>query len=244
MNWNEIKDLSQCDFVIHLAAKTFVPFSFKNPREFYKVNLELTLNALELARLWNAKFVNLNSYIYGSPQYIPVDEYHPINPHNPYSESKYISECICKSYSRDFGVPVISFRLFNVYGPEQSNNFLIPEIIHNIKKSNSIILKDPRPKRDYIHVDDVIKAIILSLNYTGLGFEVFNLGTGTSLSVQSIINIIQTLLPFKFDVSYTHDYRKGEVLDSVADVASIKKKLNWSYQIEFIDGIKDLLELN
>lgn len=243
MNWNEINSLTRCDFVIHLAAKTFVPFSFENPREFYKINSELTLNALELARLWHAKFINLNSYIYGPPEYIPIDENHPVNTHNPYAESKYISERICKSYNRDFGLPVISFRLFNVYGPEQSNNFLIPEIIYKIKKYNSVTLKDPRPKRDYIHVDDVVNALILSLKYQGLEFEVFNIGTGSSISVQSIIDTIQTLLPHNFDVFYTNEFRNNEVLDSVADISLINKKLNWKYEIEFIDGIKGLLDL-
>lgn len=242
-NWDSVKDIPQCDVLIHLAAKTFVPDSFNNPREFYQTNTNLTINALEQARNWKAKLIYMSSYFYGSPQYIPIGEKHPLCPHNPYAQTKYLSEELCKAYSRDFDLPVIAFRLFNIYGPGQKGSFLIPEILEKIKKGGKITLKDPKPKRDYIHVYDVISAIGSALSYNHSGFQVFNLGTGNSVSVEELVSTIQKYSSIKFEVEYTHEYRKGEVLDSVADTALIKESLNWHTSLSLSEGIKTLFDV-
>jgi nucleoside-diphosphate-sugar epimerase len=241
-NWDSVKDIPKCDILIHLAAKTFVPDSFNNPREFYQTNTNLTINALELAKNWKGKVIYMSSYFYGPPQYIPVDEKHPLNPHNPYAQTKYMSEELCKAYSRDFDVSIIAFRLFNIYGPGQTGSFLIPEILEKIKDGGKITLKDPRPKRDYIHVYDVISAIEEALSYNHSGFEVLNLGTGSSVSVEELVSTIQQYSPQKFEVEYTHEYRKGEVLDSVASVQAANKTLNWAPAVDLAEGIKTLFK--
>lgn len=238
-NWESVKDIVGCSFIIHLAAKTFVPDSFNNPREFYQVNTNATINALELARLNNAKFIYMSSYFYGAPQYIPVDEVHPINPHNPYAQTKFISEELCRGYHRDFGVPITAFRLFNIYGPGQKSVFLIPEILEKIE-SGKVILNDPRPKRDYIHVDEVVAIIIETIKKQLEGYNIFNLGSGRSWSVEELVNILKEISPNKFDVEFTHEYRKGEVLDSVADTSKLKNILGWNKSISLKDGLKTL----
>lgn len=238
--WNSVKDIDACDVIIHLAAKTFVPDSFDNPGEFYQTNLNLTINTLELARKWKAKVIYMSSYFYGSPQYVPVDEKHPLNPHNPYAQTKYMSEELCKAYSRDFDVPVIAFRLFNIYGPGQTGSFLIPEILEKIKNGGKITLKDPRPKRDYIHVSDVVAAIQCGIDYKHEEFQVFNLGTGNSVSVEDLVSTIQKYSPKAFEVEYTHEYRRGEVLDSVATVEHIEKNFNWKPKVSLDQGIQSL----
>jgi nucleoside-diphosphate-sugar epimerase len=242
-DWDTVRDINSCDVIIHLAAKTFVPDSFNNPREFYQANTNLTINALELARKWRAKVIYMSSYFYGPPQYIPVDENHPLNPHNPYAQTKHISEELCKAYSRDFDVPAIAFRLFNIYGPGQTGSFLIPEILEKIKQEGKITLKDPRPKRDYIHVNDVVSAIVAATVHNYSGFQVFNLGTGNSVSVEELVSSIRKYSPQKFEVEYTHQYRKGEVLDSVADAALLNKALKWQISLTLEDGIKTLFDV-
>lgn len=238
--WDSVQTIPSCDILIHLAAKTFVPDSFDNPRDFYQTNLNLSINALELARKWKARVIYMSSYFYGPPQYIPVDEKHPLAPHNPYAQTKYLSEELCKAYSRDFDVPVISFRLFNIYGPGQKGNFLIPEILEKIKKGGTITLKDPRPKRDYIHIDDVVSAVMAGINISEEAYHVFNLGTGSSISVKELVEAIKSCSPIDFEVNFTHEYRKGEVLDSVAGVEKMMKCLNWKPQISIEKGIKSL----
>lgn len=241
VNWSQVSEIVKCDVIIHLAANTFVPDSFNNPREYYENNISATLNVLELARVWDSRLIYLSSYCYGAPQYIPVDEKHPINPHNPYSQSKWISEELCIAYCRDFDLSVIAFRLFNVYGPNQTGSFLIPEILDQIKRFKNVVLKDPRPKRDYIHIDDVVLAIHKAINMNLHGFNEFNLGTGESIDVKTVVDIIKHKSKIQFDVNYTHEYRKGEVLESVADVSKLKKHFNWAPTIHFDEGSLSLL---
>ena len=238
--WESVKDIKPCDAIVHLAAKTFVPDSFDNPRAFYHINNTATLHALELARVWNARVIYMSSYFYGSPQYIPVDENHPLSPHNPYAQTKYISEELCRGYSRDFDLTVISLRLFNIYGPGQKGSLLIPEILNKIKLGYEVILKDPRPKRDYIHVYDVISAIIASITSDAKGFDVFNLGTGYSVSVEELVEELKSISPIAFKTNFLHEYRKGEVLNSVADITKIKYRLGWKPNISLRDGLKTL----
>jgi UDP-glucose 4-epimerase len=237
--WDSLSKLPMCDIIIHLAAKTFVPDSFENPREFYEVNNTATLNSLELARLWDANFIYMSSYFYGPPQYVPVDEDHPLKPHNPYAQSKLISEQLCAGYHRDFGISVTAFRLFNIYGPGQKGSLIIPEILKQIK-SGKVILKDPRPKRDYIHIDQVISVIIKTLELKLNGFNVLNLGTGKSHSVQDLVETFKKVSPFEFDIEFTNEYRKGEVLESVADISKLNKIVGLYQQIELEEGLKTL----
>lgn len=241
-DWNSVKDLEPCEVIVHLAAKTFVPDSFDNPAEFYKVNYTATLHALELARKWKARVIYMSSYFYGPPQYLPVDEKHPLNPHNPYAQSKMQSEQLCEAYSRDFGVPCIAFRLFNIYGPGQTGNFLIPEILEKIAKDKTIELKDPRPKRDYIHVFDVANAIIKALNLSFDNFIVINLGTGNSWSVKEIVELIREADKTDFIIEYSNEYRKGEVLDSVASISKLEEVLAFNPSINLKSGIRSLFK--
>jgi len=238
-SWDDVKSIDHCDIIIHLAAKTFVPDSFLNPREFYQINNTATLNALELARLWRAKLIYMSSYLYGPPQYVPVDEKHPINPHNPYAQSKFISEELCKGYHRDFHVPVTVFRLFNLYGPGQAGSLIIPDILKQIE-TGKVILKDPRPKRDYIHIDDVVSVIAKTIEKRLEGFNLFNLGTGKSCSVEQLVSTLKEVSPKKFDIEFTNEYRQGEVLESVADIDLLKSVIRWDSPIELKSGLKTL----
>lgn len=238
-NWDTLKDLEPCDMVIHLAANTFVPDSFENPRTFYFNNVNATINALELARKWDVRLIFLSSFLYGKPAYVPVDEKHNITPHNPYANTKWVSEEICRGYSKDFDVPVVSFRLFNVYGPSQKGSFLIPEILQQAA-TGKVVLKDPRPKRDYIHITDIVRAIMTAVTGEWEGFNVYNLGTGRSHSVEEVVDLIRQYGGYEFEVTYTHEYRKGEVLDSVADISKVKQELYWEPTIPLKDGVKTL----
>ncbi len=109
---------------------------------------------------------------------------------NPYCQSKLISEELCRSYNKDFDVPVIIFRPFNIYGPGQNENILIPLIQKQIKEYAAIQLKDPRPKRDFIHVDDAVDTYYKAIEYNKTDFEISNLGSGKRYSVEEIANLM------------------------------------------------------
>ena len=164
-NWDQIQGIASFDLLIHLAALTFVPDSYLNPRKMYLLNVLGTLNMLQLCHKNKAKMIFTSSYVYGVPKYMPIDEEHPIVAFNPYSQSKLIGEQLCSAYNRDFGIPIIIFRPFNLYGLGQNENFLISLIIKQLKEKREVLLKDPRPKRDFIHVDDVVNAYCKAVDY-------------------------------------------------------------------------------
>jgi len=241
-DWQQVKRFEGIDIVIHLANLSFIPASYNEPKKFYETNYLSTLNMLELCRLQNAKMIYFSSYMYGHPQYQPIDENHPIQAYNPYSQTKVICESLCEGYNRDFKVPITIFRPFNIYGKGQNPEFLIPSIIQQAQ-NGKIIIKDDRPKRDYIHVEDIVEAIIAAIDNQTDKFEKFNLGTGKSYSVKEIIEIVRGF--FNSDIEYicTHEIRENEVLDTVADISKIRKELHWQPKISIQDGLKKMLSL-
>ena len=237
-NWEQIKHIEGIDAIVHLANLSFVPASYEQPKKFYESNYISTLNMLELCRINHAKMLFFSSYVYGHPQYQPIDEKHPIQAFNPYAQTKVICESLCEGYNRDFHVPVTIFRPFNIYGKGQNPDFLIPTIIQQAKEG-SIIIKDDRPKRDYIHVKDIVEAVyaaIESKDTTTL--QTYNLGTGISYSVKEIIDIVTGLFNFKIEYQCKNETRPNEVMDTIADIRKIKNELNWTPQIDIIEGLK------
>lgn len=237
----EVNRIPFFDVIIHLAARSFVPASFENPYTYYNDNYLITLNVLELARKYKSKMIFFSSYLYGEPDYLPIDENHPLRPHNPYAQSKLICEKLCEGYSRDFDVPVIVFRPFNIYGSGQNGSFLIPMIIEQLQ-SGHIHLKDPRPKRDFIHIDDVVCAVLHAIETNNTNFDVYNLGSGNSHSIKDVINIILQESNSTVNVSFSNEYRKGEVLDTVACTKKINSNLNWYPTKLLNEGIRAILD--
>jgi len=236
--------LPKVDTIIHLAAKSFIPDSFENPVSFYSNNFLSTLNILEKAKKDNSSVVFLSTYVYGVPEYLPIDESHPISPLNPYTESKVLCENLCNAYNRDFGTSITILRPFNVYGPMQNNNFFIPKVLSQLG-GREIRLLDSRPKRDFIHVDDVVSAIQKTfVNHLNGTFKIYNLGTGKSTSVSEIVEIVLKYSKKKLDVIFSNESRQGEVLETVADISLIKNELNWNFNIDIDLGLYSILKQN
>ncbi len=243
-NWEDVKDISEFDVFIHLANLSFVPASYENPALFYKTNYLTTLNALELCRKYNAKLIYFSSYVYGTPQYLPVDEKHTINPFNPYAQSKVICETLCWGYHRDFKIPIVIFRPFNIYGLGQQGSLLIPEIIQQLKDGEkSIQLKDPFPRRDYINIKDVVNAVKLSLDSTdNNSMEVYNLCSGVSFSVLELTEIINEILHKKVKFVFSQSDRLNEVNETVGTFEKIKQNIGWIPSISLKDGLTEILK--
>jgi UDP-glucose 4-epimerase len=238
-----LKKTSSIDIVFHLAAIVFVPYSFEHPQITYITNVAGTLNMLELARLRGVKkFVFASSYVYGPPQYLPIDEQHPLHAVSPYNRSKILAEELCHGYYEDYGVSCAILRPFNIYGQGQSKQFLIPQIINQLP-SKTIVLQDPTPKRDYVYVDDVVSAYMKAAMYNGTGYDVFNIGSGRSYSVQEVVDKILTLSQGKeVTVTYTHKKREHEIMDIVADIQKAKDKLKWQPTMDIDNGLSKLLK--
>jgi len=241
-DWQQVKHFEGIDVIIHLANLSFVPASYEQPKKFYETNYLSTLNMLELCRLNGSKMIFFSSYVYGHPQYQPIDENHPIQAFNPYAQTKVICESLCEGYNRDFKVPVTIFRPFNIYGKGQNPDFLIPSIIDQAR-NGKISIKDDRPKRDYIYVDDIVEAIVAAVEIKSMekSIDKYNLGTGVSYSVREIVEIVRSLFDTEIEYLCTHEIRPNDVLDTVADISKIKKELHWEPKVSIREGLKKMI---
>jgi UDP-glucose 4-epimerase len=245
--WDDVKDIASKNVLFHLAGLTNVPASFQNPRDFYTSNILGTLNMLEWCRVNDVKkMVYSSTFVYGPPIYLPVDESHPIAPNNPYSSSKYLGEQLCETYCRDYGLDIVILRLFNIYGPGQKGNFLIPAILEQLSGGN-VSLADSRPKRDYLYIDDVVDAFLCASNSSVKGCNIFNIGTGRSFSVNDIANILAELflnITGKIvDIGYRDSIRNCEIIDTVAKIEKAERILNWYPKTDIKTGLEKTLKV-
>ena len=226
---------------IHLANLVYVPASYENPEKFYRINYLTTLNALEICRKYNARLIYASSYIYGSPQYLPVDESHPVCPFNPYAQTKVICEKLCEGYHRDFKVKVSILRPFNIYGVGQRGMLLIPEIIGQIKEGKKEIqLKVSSPRRDYVNVIDVAGAFVACTEDTN-DYNVYNVCSGTSVSVREITEIINQYLKKKVNFSFAESDRPNEVNETLGSCKKLER-IVWRNTLTFEEGINEILK--
>jgi len=235
-DFGNLKNIPRFDIIYHLAAKSFVPDSYKNPHDFYRVNVNSTLNTLELCKIYNAKYIFISSYIYGNPQYLPVDEKHPVISFNPYADTKLIGENLCHSYNKFFDLNVNIVRPFNIYGPEQTNNFLIPLILGQAI-NGKIELNDPNPKRDLIYIDDLIELYVRLIDYEDSSFEIFNAGYGKSYSVKEIVEMVTNIFANDVEVNFLNVIRPNEVADTVSNNSKAKELLDWIPQVDLQEGL-------
>ena len=180
------------EVLINLASLISIPHSYANPRVHFNTNVQGVLN-LAQSCLSNKvkKVIHISSSeVYGTADYVPMDELHPLKPQSPYSASKISAETIMRSYYYSFNLPVTILRLFNTYGPRQSIRAVIPNIIiQALSKNKTIFLGDTSPTRDFNYVVDSCNAIINSIKKTKNG-EIYNFGSGKEISIKDLIKKI------------------------------------------------------
>jgi nucleoside-diphosphate-sugar epimerase len=236
---NTWKNIPASEIVIHLAAKTFVPDSWKNPELFLQTNTLGTVLALEYCRKHGARMIFISSYLYGNPSNLPINELAPISIPNPYALSKKAAEDYCRFYAESYKINMVIIRPFNLYGFGQSNNFLIPEIILQVLNGKAIHIKDLEPKRDYIYIKDFIEAIIKCIDFHR--FEIFNIGSGISYSVGEIIQMIQDICETDLPVISAAEKRPAEILDTIADISKARELLHWTPVTSMKEGLSIII---
>jgi len=234
----ESEDIS---YVFHLAGKTFIPESWSHSFNFYRTNVLGTANVLEFCRKTGAGLTYVSSYLYGKPEYLPIDENHPVKAYNPYSHTKLVAEEICRYYRDQFSLGISIFRPFNAYGPGQSEQFLIPELIKKMldPQITFIEVMDLRPKRDFVFIDDLVEALYLSMNGPR---GIYNIGSGSSVSVEEVINTIKDLTGIQKNVLARNVERPMEIFDLYADVSKITASLKWKVNVSFKEGLARCIE--
>lgn len=241
-NYDFIKEYENItiDCVYHLAGKTFVPDSWNNPTSFINTNVLGTLNILKFCDSKKLPLIFISAYVYGNDVRMPIDEDTTPKPNNPYALSKYMAENLCNFYSIYKNMDINIFRPFNVYGVGQDKRFLIPEIMLQVKNNMLIEVNTLKPKRDYIYIDDLVDGLISGMNSFN-GIEIYNLGSGASISVEQVINIIKKQSNSEVEFISRNIERENEINDVIADISKARDKLSWSPKISFDNGIKKII---
>ena len=230
------------DFVIHLAAKPRIPESFINPDDYFDDNVTGTKNILTAASA-----VGVRKFVYASSSSVygnnppPHKPYHKPDPLNYYAMTKLFGEHLCKQYKNMFNLDYTILRFFTVYGPEQpgcdDKGLMIAKFARLAKEGKPLTVHgDGELRRDYVHVSDVSEAIIAAVE-TRVKSEIFNVGTGHNISVNSVVDILREFVP---DVKVENiDVLKGYAKETLADISKANKLLGWSPKISQAEGIKE-----
>ena len=238
-NRDQVMKLDSADMVIHLGGKT--PQNELKWSEYFDNNVIGTLNILEYCIQKKVKkMIYVSSYVYGNPKYCPVDENHPINPHNAYTESKYLGERLCEFYCNRSDLNLIILRPFNIFGESMREGFLITNLINSVKTGEKLTIVNKNSKRDFLHVDDFVDLIVKLIDYD-FKFEVFNVGAGISYSFEDIIKKIERITSQKINADYEEN--KEIFIDEItSDISKIKNKTNWQPRIKFDEGLEKMLK--
>ena len=220
-----VKDV---DGVFHEAALVSVPESFKMQNEYFDVNVNGTENILKLAKEYGFKIVYASSSsVYGNPKSVPIKEDDDRNPLNPYAKTKLEDELLAKKYS-EMGVHVIGLRYFNIFGRRQSKEYagVIKLFLEKIQQNKAPIINgDGSQTRDFVYVEDVVKANILAMD-SNIKYKFLNVGTGFSISILDLANAC--IEASGLSLKPVHGPQlPGDILDSKADLELIKKSLEW-----------------
>ena len=240
LDFDSLKDvISNSDGIFHQAALTSVPESFLQKEKYHNVNVKGTENIFKLAKEFEKKVVYASSSsIYGNTTTIPIQENFERNPINPYGVTKLDDEKLAEKY-HNLGVSIIGLRYFNVYGIGQTNDYagVITKFINQINLNQSpIIFGDGSQTRDFISVEDVAKANLLSME-SNTDFSFLNIGTGISTSVKTLAEVMIELSGKTLEISYD-DLPLGDVKESLADTSLAKKLINWNYDTFLKNGLK------
>ncbi|GJL54517.1 MAG: NAD-dependent dehydratase [Nitrospirales bacterium] len=192
-----------CDVVLHLAALIAIPFSYHSPDTYVDTNVKGTLNVVQAAReLDVAKVVHTStSEVYGTAQFVPITEEHPLQAQSPYSASKIGADQIALSFHKTFNTPITVLRPFNTYGPRQSARAVIPTIITQIASGSSKVnLGSLHPTRDFSFVEDTVSGFIAAMNSDAVIGTVTNIGSGFEISIGDTANIIADLMGVEIEI--------------------------------------------
>jgi dTDP-glucose 4,6-dehydratase len=239
--------VSGCQTVFHLAALIGIPYSYDSPRQNLDTNAGGTLNLLEAARTAEVhRFVHTSSSeVYGTAQYVPIDEKHPLVGQSPYSATKIAADQLVISYARSFDLPALIVRPFNTFGPRQSMRAVIPTIITQALWSDRIRLGALDTTRDFTFVKDTAEGLISGARATGVEGEQFNLGTGEEISIGRLAALIQELIGRERPVEQESGRARpaaSEVERLLSDPSKARQAFGWAPAHSLRDGLSETID--
>ena len=228
--------------VFHEAALASVQDSFNMKDEYFDVNVNGTENIFKLAKEYGFKVVYASSSsVYGNPKKIPINEDDDRKPINPYAETKLDGEVLAKKYS-EMGVKVIGFRYFNVFGKRQSKEYagVIKLFLRNIQQKKSPKINgDGLQTRDFVHIDDVVRANIFAMD-SDINHKFFNVGSGSAISILDLANLIIGASGLSLKPIHGPEL-SGDVRSTQADIKLIRKLLNWEPKTNLADWLTKII---
>lgn len=233
-----------CDKVLHLAALIAIPYSYHSPATYVDTNVKGTLNVVQAAReLGVSKVVHTStSEVYGTAQFVPITEEHPLQGQSPYSASKIGADQIAMSFYSSFETPVATIRPFNTYGPRQSTRAVIPAIITQIAQGQrNLKLGALHPTRDFNYVGDTVNGFIAVANSDATVGEVVNIGSNYEISIEDTVKLIAEAMGVEIEIE-TESQRlrpeKSEVFRLWCENAKAKKLTDWEPEFHGREGFK------
>uniref|UniRef100_A0A7C3N7C6 NAD-dependent epimerase/dehydratase family protein n=1 Tax=candidate division WOR-3 bacterium TaxID=2052148 RepID=A0A7C3N7C6_UNCW3 len=231
------------DCIINLAALITIPYSFRAVDSYIETNIKGVKNILDVAKERKIKhtIIMSTSEVYGSAQYTPMDEKHPLNAYSPYAATKIAQDQMALAYSRVFSLPVTIVRPFNIFGPRQSLRSVLPQIILQSIKSDKIYIGNLHTERDYTYIDDLTDAFTKVIYNEKTFGKIFNICSKKSYSIKNIIKIVESVSNKKLEVVVQNERvrkKSCEVDKLLGDNSFAKKLIGYSPKVSFEEGIE------
>lgn len=236
-----------CAAIYHLAALIAIPYSYRSPQTFFETNVLGTLNVMQAARdLGIGRVVHTStSEVYGTAREVPIPESHPLQAQSPYSASKIGADKVAESFHLSFGLPVVTVRPFNTFGPRQSARAIIPTIASQALAGLPVRLGSLTPTRDLLFVGDTVRGFMAAGRAAQAPGQVINLGTGREIAMGDLARKIIAACDAKVEI--THDAKRvrpagSEVERLCAAVGKARDLLGWQPQVALEDGIMQVVD--
>lgn len=235
------------DVIFHLAALIGIPYSYHAPLSYIRTNIEGTLNVLQAALEANVECVvhTSTSEVYGTAQYVPIDEQHPLQGQSPYSATKIGADKLAEAFYCSFGLPVVTLRPFNTYGPRQSARAVIPTIIIQCMAGGSVRLGNLSPTRDFTYVADTVEGFICAAQSQGVEGKVINIGSGQEICIGDLAHKIASLMDKVVEIECENERKRpeGSEVERLCAANSLARKLlGWEPRCTFDEGLRLTIE--
>jgi nucleoside-diphosphate-sugar epimerase len=238
------KAMHEADYVMHLAARTSVPRSVKDPIETNKINIDGTLNVLVAARDAKVKRVMFaaSSSAYGETATLPKVETMQPEPISPYGVTKFVGELYLQTFGRCYGLENVALRYFNIFGPRQDPSSPYSGVLAKfctsfLEETQPVVFGDGEQTRDFTYVDNAVQANILACEAPNVSGKVFNIGTGGRISLNQVLKTLAEISGNRLEAKYDPP-RDGDIRDSQADISQAREYLDYDPQVMFEEGLR------
>jgi len=236
--------MHEADYVLHLAARTSVPRSIKDPLETNRINIEGTLNVLVAARDAKVKRVVLaaSSSAYGETPTLPKVETMQPQPISPYGITKYVGELYAQVFGKVYGLQNVCLRYFNVFGPRQDPTSPYSGVLAKfctafLEKTDPVVFGDGQQTRDFTYIDNVVQANLLACEAPAASGKVINIGTGARISLNQTLQLLREINASELQAKYDSP-RDGDIRDSQADITLAREALKYDPTVDFPEGLR------